>query len=193
MQRLLECTTTHMSIEKRSLTMLKDEAASCLKTARIPVSKVMHVYRKFNINPLDVRQLEKLMLYLINTERSDSKYSPETKGLAKSLLWHDQASEVARAYSWDMAMRNYFAHHNPEGITVAQRISRVKISWLLVGENIGVSHDVAAVHYGFMDEPSHQQNHRGNILNRHFTHIGIGICRPSDGILFISQIFLKLK
>ncbi len=185
--------SVQISMSKRTLTLDKEEASTCLKTARVRVQDVMHVYSELGVDPSNVRALEKMMLSLINRDRLDPQYVAETKSKARALIWDEHVAQVARAYSWEMAMRNFFSHHNPENQTAVERISRINVKWLLLGENIGVGQDVAAAHFGFMDEPPFEQNHRANILNPEFSHAGIGICRPSDGVFFISEIFLKLR
>jgi hypothetical protein len=45
----------------------------------------------------------------------------------------------------------------------------------------------------FMSEPKFQQNHRGNILNTSYTHVGVGIARGPDGSLYITQDFAELR
>ena len=41
-----------------------------------------------------------------------------------------------------------------------------------------------------MNEPRFQQhNHRGNILSLEYTHVGIGIVKGPDGMLYITQEF----
>jgi uncharacterized protein YkwD len=191
MQAPLNDKQHELSFGRRKLMVYTDEAGSAIQQGHILVAELERVYRNFKINHCDNRQLEQLMLSLVNRDRTNNLYKDETNGLARPLAWHQRAAEVARAHSWDMAMRNYFSHHNPEGLTVAERVNRVKIQWLLLGENIAISDDVVAPHLGFMNEPPFKQNHRGNILNNQFTHCGIGVVKPSDGIFFVTQVFLK--
>lgn len=44
-----------------------------------------------------------------------------------------------------------------------------------------------------MNEPKFQHNHRGNILNPNYTHVGIGIVKAPDGYLYITQDFAELR
>jgi uncharacterized protein YkwD len=45
----------------------------------------------------------------------------------------------------------------------------------------------------FMNEPKFERNHRGNILNPNYTHVGIGIARGPDGSLYITQEFVQVR
>jgi len=45
----------------------------------------------------------------------------------------------------------------------------------------------------FMNEPKFQHNHRGNILNPSYTHVGIGIVTGPDGSLYITQDFAEFR
>lgn len=56
---------------------------------------------------INVSQLEKQIHSLINKERRKNGLSP--------LEWDDRLSGIARKHSADMAKRNYFEHHSPEG------------------------------------------------------------------------------
>jgi uncharacterized protein YkwD len=42
-----------------------------------------------------------------------------------------------------------------------------------------------------MNEPPLSHNHRANILNPDFTHVGVGILRGPDGMFYITQEFVQ--
>jgi uncharacterized protein YkwD len=78
-----------------------------------------------------------------------------------------------------------------DGSQPSNRVSAAGVQWRSTGENIAKCRDVAEAEALFMDEPRFRQNHRGNILNPEYTHIGIGIARGPDGTLYITQEFVQ--
>ncbi|MFN2222114.1 MAG: CAP domain-containing protein [Chloroflexota bacterium] len=144
----------------------------------------------------ELRQLEYHMFQLLNGARRE--HLPRWLGTAH-LTWHDGLAAVARGHSLDMLRRQYVAHVSPEGVTVAQRIEGSRIAYVACGENIGVFYGEAAgsqaaideIHQAFMNQPRSLTNHRGNILNPVWTHVGIGIAYNPDGSLVVSQNFIS--
>lgn len=143
-----------------------------------------------------VSRLEQLMFHLLNGTRQH--HLPGFVGTAK-LVWQDDLAATARQHSADMVQRQYVAHVTPEGTTVAQRLRHNSISYLACGENIGIVYGVAAhsergaydIHNAFMKQPRSLTNHRGNLLNPIWTHVGIGIAYNPDGALVVTQNFIS--
>jgi len=145
-------------------------------------------------NSLDrTRQLESQMWGLINRDRADQSYSDETMGRARALQWDERLAAVARAHSEEMARAGFFSHEGSDGSSPARRVSMAGIKWLSTGENIANCHGVGEAESMFMNEPKFQQNHRWNILNANYTHVGVGIARAPDGSIFITQDFAQLR
>lgn len=144
----------------------------------------------------DIRQLEELMYALINNTRQ--QHLPRWVGTAH-LEWHEELAAVSRQHSADMLRRQYVAHVTPEGVTAAQRLQRHPISFVACGENIGIVYGEAAhsqqavqdIHGAFMNQPRSLTNHRGNLLNPIWTHVGIGIAYNPDGALVATQSFIS--
>jgi len=136
-------------------------------------------------------QLEMQMLDLVNHDRTDPSTVQETKGRARPLQWDGRLAEVARLHSEEMAREGFFGHEGMDGSDPANRVTRAGVQWRSTGENIAKCRDVAEAEAIFMDEPKFQQNHRGNILNPSYTHIGVGIARGPDGTLYITQEFAQ--
>lgn len=132
------------------------------------------------------------MWRLINQDRADASAAEETRGNARPLVWDERLAVVARQHSEDMARNGYFSHQGLDGSLPYTRVSRAGIQWRATGENIAKFSDVQAAQEGFMDEPKFQHNHRGNILNPAYTHVGVGIARGADGMLYITQEFATL-
>jgi uncharacterized protein YkwD len=144
----------------------------------------------------ELETLETLMFNLVNQARK--AHLPGIIGMA-NLTWHDGLAAVARGHSADMMRRQYVAHVTPEGITAACRIENHRIQYVACGENIGIvygqsAHTAQAIHdiqNAFMNQPRSMTNHRGNILNPVWTHIGIGVAYNEDGSLVATQNFIS--
>ena len=139
---------------------------------------------------------ERLMLGLLNEARC--RHLPRWLGRA-AVQWHPGLAAVARGHSVDMLQRQYVAHDAPEGVSAANRIERFGIRYLACGENIGVvygtnSHSergIYDIHGAFMNQPQSLTNHRGNVLNPIWTHVGVGGAYREDGALIITQNFIS--
>ncbi|MCL4804900.1 MAG: CAP domain-containing protein [Anaerolineae bacterium] len=139
--------------------------------------------------------LERMMFDRVNLARSE--HIPKWLGRGP-LQWHPGLAGTARQHSADMLERRYVAHNTPEGLTVSQRLDRSGISYLACGENIGVIYGPAShgergvneVHMAFMNQPRRLTNHRGNILNPVWTHVGIGVAYAPEGQLIVTQNFI---
>lgn len=146
--------------------------------------------------PEDIRQMEQLMYELLNETRR--QHLPGWVGTAH-LRWHGELAVVSRQHSADMLRRQYVAHVTPEGETAAQRLQRREIGYVACGENIGIVYGEAAhsekavrdIHEAFMKQPRSLTNHRGNLLNPIWTHVGIGIAYNPDGALVATQNFIS--
>ncbi|MBV6701990.1 CAP domain-containing protein [Kitasatospora aureofaciens] len=101
---------------------------------------------------------------LTNIERAKAGCGP--------LTVNAQAQSAAQVHSDDMVARHYFEHPDPEGHHADYRLEAAGYRWSLWGENIAYGQpDPAAV----VDEWMHSPPHRENILNCHFTAIGVGV------------------
>jgi uncharacterized membrane protein required for colicin V production len=115
-------------------------------------------------------QLEQQMLTLVNQER-------KKQGL-KPLVWDGRLAEVGRRHSKDMIAKDYFAHEDPKGQSVADRAREARVGYFLIGENLAFAPNLAIAHRGLMESPGHREN----ILRPGFERLGIGIVRvgPKD-------------
>lgn len=103
------------------------------------------------------------VLRLVNEERAKVGCSPVT---ASSAL-----TDLATAFSEDMAARNFFDHTDPSGLSPWDRAAKAGIT-SLGGENIARGQaDAAAV----MDAWMNSAGHRANILNCDFKTLGVGV------------------
>ncbi len=142
-----------------------------------------------------VAALEQQVFALVNEARL--AHIPKWTGRG-ALQWHPALALAARSHSADMLQRRYVAHTTPEGITVGKRLDRDRISYLACGENIGVVYGPAShgergvkeVHAAFMNQPRRLTNHRANILNPVWTHVGIGVAYAPEGQIIVTQNFI---
>lgn len=134
--------------------------------------------------------IEQYVLELTNVERG--------KQNIRQLESENTLHEIAHAQSADMLDRSFFSHINPSGEDAAARIARKHRRFVgSVGENIwkgtGFSHQdelalATAIVNDWMDSPSH----RSNVLNREYTHLGIGIVIRGDEVR-ATQMFAKVR
>jgi len=137
--------------------------------------------------------LEKQTLELINRDRLAPEFFSETRGRARPLLWDDRLAAVARAHSEEMVRNAYFGHDAANGASPGERILSAGIPWARVGENIASCQSITQAESTFMDEPKFERNHRWNILNPDYTRLGVGIAKGSDGMLYITEDFVRLR
>ncbi len=100
-------------------------------------------------------------------------------------------TRMARYHSENMARAGFFNHVDRDGLDLTGRASVLGVSgWKALGENI-------AYNQGYDDPTAFaverwmiSDKHRDNILNRQFTHAGIGIAKSADGRIFFTQVFM---
>lgn len=112
---------------------------------------------------------ETLMFRLSNCEREARGLPPLQCDLR--LVW------TARAHSQDMADRDFFSHHSPEGATPGDRLTQKGVHWRSSGENIAIAPTMSLGHTGWMES----RGHRESILGAEFTHMGLGIIKDDRG------------
>jgi uncharacterized protein YkwD len=131
---------------------------------------------------LNPGEVERRLLDLVNRDRVAA-------GLPQVTL-DGKLSEIARAHSDDMATHDYVAHVSPTTGTVLDRARRAGLQPLLILENVGRAYSPDEAETGFMSSPGH----RGNILDRRATRIGIGVAvgKPVTGTnpLFVTQLLM---
>jgi uncharacterized protein YkwD len=103
----------------------------------------------------------------------------------KLLKINSQLVCLARKQSASMARNNQLSH-TVNGKTLAHRIEKSRYAYRNIGENVARS----------KGSPPHvikmwmkSQGHRVNVLNPHFSEIGIGIVRAKNGDKYFTQIY----
>ena len=108
-------------------------------------------------------------------------------------LKDESCRNAARAHSADMFIRNYFAHKDPDGRSVKERLpaNPALRHW---GENIWtgrgydprqIQHLAQVIMSGWMNSPGH----RKNILSPEYTHLGIGVITNNQEVK-ATQVFI---
>ncbi len=130
------------------------------------------------------------MVQLINHDRYQH---PAESDCAPVLAWDATLAAIAQTHSKDMCDRGFFNHVNPDGKDPFDRLDENGVEWVAAGENIGqasgysLDEALQVIEASFMDEPECQQNHRGIILGRNFTHVGVGVYECGDGYVYVTQ------
>lgn len=131
----------------------------------------------------EIKSLEEQCLDEVNRVRKAHNLAP--------LEFSEELLEVARDYSRRMAEEGFFAHNDPDGRTVRERVSRANIRWHVVGENLAYSNGyinpVAASMSGWMESPGH----RRNILDPDWRQTAIGAWISANGTVYFTEIFLR--
>ena len=120
---------------------------------------------------------EKALVELTNAERA--------KADLPALRPSRKLFEAARGHAANMAKQDKL-EHDLDGKTAADRVSAAGYTFARAGENIGwnarTPKDAVA---GWMESPPH----RGNILTREFTEVGVGTARNEKGEPYWVQVF----
>lgn len=82
-------------------------------------------------------------------------------------------NNVAEIRLKDMFAKQYFEHYSPTGIGAPEVAKDLNFEYILIGENIALGNfkDDEAIVKAWMASPGH----RANILNTHYTQIGIAV------------------
>ncbi len=125
-------------------------------------------------------QKEQQMLSYVNEARINAGLS--------ALTYCSQLTSTARAKSRDMIENNYFSHTSPRYGGLGDLLNHYGVSYRIAGENLAMnsSGSVSQAHNSLMNSPGHREN----ILNRNFTHVGIGIQVKGDGSHYYTQLFV---
>ncbi len=93
---------------------------------------------------------------------------------------------AAQAYCADMAARDFCAHTSPDGAQPWDRAAAAGSRRRPIGENIACGQrSPAEVVDGWMNSPGH----RANILEREFTHLGVGFTGGGRAGTYWTQLF----
>ena len=119
------------------------------------------------------QQLACQLAYYTNRERQNH---PEESDDAHPVNWSANLAEVALDYSNRMCEDGFFDHKDSQGRNMESRLQEAGVFYIKAGENLARGTELypdEAMSL-FMNEPSCQINHRGNVLDNDFTHTGVG-------------------
>lgn len=96
---------------------------------------------------------------------------------------------AAQAKAEDMAARGYFGHKTPDGLMPWDFIAAAGYRYQAAAENLAVGFQTEeALLTAWLRSP----DHRHNLLNRSYTHLGIGVARGTykgRDVIFVVQLF----
>lgn len=99
------------------------------------------------------------------------------------LIWDEETREVAYEHSQDMYETETFSHNSDKYGNLADRLKRHDVFYETAGENIAFQYtDSVAVVSGWLNS----KGHRETLLNKDFTHIGVGVYQK-----YYTQNFLE--
>ena len=98
---------------------------------------------------------------------------------------HDALNVKAEAWARHLAETGVLAHSQ-----LSQSLE--SLPWHLLAENVGVTEattdPLLAVHERFAASPEH----RTNLLNQRFDHMGVGVAQGADGRVWVVEVFADL-
>lgn len=144
-----------------------------MKTWRRMVSLLVMALIVFAASPVMAAELDSEILHYVNIARVSAGVEPLT--LDREL----SAASMIRAAEAEM----HFAHRRPDGREVKSVLENASYSWF--GENLAVSKaaDAEAIVRAWMNSPTH----RANLLNRHYTKMGVSCAKGADGRYYWAQ------
>lgn len=86
----------------------------------------------------------------------------------------------------DMVRLAYFSHQSPTYGSPFDMLAEAGIGFRSAAENLARAADPAGAHTALMDSAGH----RGNLLSRSFTHVGMGTAAGPRGTVFV-QLFVE--
>lgn len=118
------------------------------------------------------------IIRLVNIERTKA-------GLA-ALTEDTGLDKTANIKARDMVMNDYFDHVSPSGVSPFDLMDANGIQYHYAGENIAMGYPTPS---SVMEAWMNSEGHRENILNAHYTRIGIGIFQDTNGAYYWVQHF----
>jgi uncharacterized protein YkwD len=111
-----------------------------------------------------------------------------------AMAWDESLAAAARWHAGDMLQRRFFSHVTPDGRSLTDRLApgyarAGENIWSGSGMNYGDSWMTArAIVAGWLASPGH----RDNILDRGYTHLGVGVAAQGSEIR-ATQDFVQVR
>ncbi|MDP4161548.1 MAG: CAP domain-containing protein [Bacillota bacterium] len=131
------------------------------------------VYRGQLLEPLKPNSAQwKLIENSTEQEIFDLTNILRVRNNVKPLKWDEKTAKVAYGHSKDMAIHHDFSHTSKKYGSLSDRLKTSKVIYQSAGENIAAKYtDGPAVIEGWMNS----KGHRDTLLNKEFTHLGVGV------------------
>ena len=129
---------------------------------------VMGLIMTLTLVGCDAAESRTSAIIFINNERT-------SRGLP-GISWADDLAQKAQAWADHLAAVGQLGH--------SVLTDGVAPGWTVIGENVGVGGDIAAVHEGFMNSP----RHRDAILNGQYRSVGVGATQRGNE-LWVVEVF----
>jgi uncharacterized protein YkwD len=100
-----------------------------------------------------------------------------------ALVVSDALSAIAQAHAADMLARSYLGHNDPSGMDPFQRMSAAHYTYNYAAENIAMDDSLASANHDLYGSPEHL----ANIVDGHYTRVGVGFVRGNDGELLVED------
>jgi hypothetical protein len=104
------------------------------------------------------------------------------------LKWNNALAEAARRHASLMAEQDNLSHQLPGEPPLDRRASRAGARFSQIGENIAMGPQAPRIHTGWMHSPGH----RANILDVHFTALGVGVIEDSGKLYAVEDFSLAV-
>lgn len=99
------------------------------------------------------------------------------------LEWDETVRKVAYLHSKDMENEQYFSHYGLDGSGLKERLRAEDVFYVAAGENIAALYpDAPSAMAGWLNS----KGHREALLNKEYTHLGVGVYR-----MYYTQNFLE--
>ncbi len=112
-------------------------------------------------------------------------------GGLNTVLTNSQLDQAASIRLSDMINKGYFAHYSPTGQGVAEAATQAGYDYHVVGENLARGH--FASDQDLVEAWLQSSDHRQNLLESRFRHIGVAVGQLPTGEWLAVQLFGSLR
>ena len=96
-------------------------------------------------------------------------------------------SQFALQVAEQMAVRHYFGHTDPSGVTFEDRLRASGLRFRYAAENMAFDEDEAHANQAFLHSPGHY----ANIVDPHPHRVGVAVVAAGDGEVFYVEEFAE--
>ena len=98
---------------------------------------------------------------------------------------HDTLTRKAEDWAQHMAATGRLEHSN-----LSSGLSG--LAWKSLGENVGYSSPTSDTYKTIHNMFVNSSGHRANLLNKGFTHMGVGVAKDKYGRVWVAEVFARL-